>query len=113
MKSTDNYNNKNVFEISKNGTMCLLHNVHFLDNKDYRNGWKNSILTRDELSASLQTYFLGEYYLNRMKYPVDLHNASNLHVYINFLISSTHQSFQRIYLYLLGYNSFIEISVVS
>lgn len=95
--------------ICENGIFSLLHNVHIIDNLNYKNSIEIAY-EADEILSEANNFFLGQYYFQRNKNPIHLHNATNIFTYFRFLESKDHDSFFRIYLYLLGYLSFIEIS---
>jgi len=95
--------------ICENGIFSLLHNVHIIDNVNYKNSIEIAY-EADEILSEANNFFLGQYYFQRSKKPIRLHNATNINTYFNFIETKDHDSFLRIYLYLLGYMSFIEIS---
>lgn len=100
----------NDFEtICENGIYSLLHNVHLIDNVNYENGVEIVYDSPKEILDEANKYFLGQYYFQRKKNPIHLHNATNISTYFRFL-KTKDDTFFRIYLYLLGYLSFVEIS---
>ena len=96
--------------VCEKGIFSLLHNVHLIDNDNYHNGTEIAYNLPEEILNEANKCFLGQYYFQRNKNPIHLHNATNIFTYFRFLESKDHDSFFRIYLYLLGYLSFIEIA---
>ena len=97
-------------DICEKGIFSLLHNVHLIDSNNYHNGTEIVYDSSEEILNEANKCFLGQYYFQRNRNPIHLHNATNIFTYFHFLESKDYDSFFRIYLYLLGYLSFIEIS---
>lgn len=97
-------------ETIEKGILCILHQVNQIDNENYKNNIKFNVTDGNEIIPLLQKYFLGQYYNNRRKFPINLKTAHLLHRYIKWIESSYKRTFQIAYLYLFGYSSFIEIS---
>ena len=109
-KVNDNSNCDNIKYIIEKGILCILHNVNRLDNENYESDVKFDVTNGSEINLLLQKYFLGQYYKNRHRFPVNLKTSRLLHTYIRWIESNQKRTFQIAYLYLFGYSSFIEIS---
>jgi len=86
--------------------LCLLQTVNDLD----KNASFEQVLEPDvAIKRYLEKSFLGGYYTFRHRHPINLHNATNLFCYIEYLESIRQPILHIIYLKLLGYLSFVEI----